>query len=145
MATCKPRGAERRGVHYCLSTATCQLPPVHRPLHQFRKAIVSILALTLAPVPGGHHSILTPPCPLPNKTPIPGPLIPYFFPVFFSLVSFRTFFTIFCSSIKNALTIRSRTQFPHRLPPYALRTDFWDLEIVAYSLGRRAGIYERKD
>ena len=65
----------------------------------------------------------------------------YFFPVFFSCVSLRTFFTIFCSSIRNARTIRSLTQFAHLEPPYALDTDFWVLDVVAYCLGLRAGTW----
>ena len=65
----------------------------------------------------------------------------YFFPPFFSCVSFNTFFTIFCSSIKNARTILSRTQLPHLDPPYALRTVFCACDVVAYSRGLRAGIY----
>ena len=63
----------------------------------------------------------------------------HFLPRFLSSVSFNTFFTIFCSSIKNARTIRSRTQLPHLEPPYARCTVFWGLLVVAYSLGRRAG------
>lgn len=60
---------------------------------------------------------------------------------FFSLAlcSFSTFLTIFCSSIRNARTMRSRTQLPHREPPYARWTVFLGLEIWAYSRGRRAG------
>lgn len=63
----------------------------------------------------------------------------YFLPDFLPSLSLRTFLTIFCSSIKNALTMRSRTQLPQREPPYARRTVFWALEVVAYSRGRRAG------
>jgi hypothetical protein len=61
---------------------------------------------------------------------------------FFSLVvcSLRTFLTIFCSSIRKARTILSRTQLPHLEPPYARWTVFLGLEIWAYSRGRRAGI-----
>lgn len=36
---------------------------------------------------------------------------------FFAWFSLSTFFTIFCSSIKNALTTRSFTQFAHLEPP----------------------------
>jgi hypothetical protein len=64
----------------------------------------------------------------------------YFLPPFFSCESFNTFFTIFCSSIKNARTILSRTQLLHREPPYARDTVFCGRETVAYSRGRRAGI-----
>ncbi len=63
---------------------------------------------------------------------------------FFCCVSLSTFFTIFCSSIRNALTIRSFTQFEHRDPPYARWTVFFGREIVAYSRGRRAGICNSK-
>lgn len=63
---------------------------------------------------------------------------------FFCCVSLSTFFTIFCSSIKNALTTRSFTQFEHRDPPYARWTVFFGREIVAYSRGRRAGICNSK-
>ena len=38
-------------------------------------------------------------------------------------------------------TYRDFTQSPHLEPPYALRTVFWRLEIVAYCRGRSAGIY----
>jgi hypothetical protein len=48
--------------------------------------------------------------------------------------------TIFCSSIKKARTILSRTQLLHREPPYARETVFCGRETVAYSRGRRAGI-----
>ena len=48
----------------------------------------------------------------------------YFLPLVLPSLSFNTFLTIFCSSIKNARTIRSRTQLPHREPPYARRTVF---------------------
>lgn len=65
----------------------------------------------------------------------------YFLPLFFSCVSFSTFLTIFCSSMRKARTIRSRTQLAHLEPPYARDTDFWVLDMVAYSLGRRAGSY----
>ena len=65
----------------------------------------------------------------------------YFLPLFFSWVSFSTFLTIFCSSIRKARTIRSRTQLAHLEPPYARDTDFWVLDTLAYCLGRRAGIY----
>lgn len=64
----------------------------------------------------------------------------YFLPVFFSCESFNTFLTIFCSSIKNARTILSRTQLLHREPPYARETVFFGRETVAYSRGRSAGI-----
>ena len=61
---------------------------------------------------------------------------------FFSLevCSLRTFLTIFCSSIRKARTILSRTQLPHLEPPYARCTVFLGLEIWEYSRGRRAGI-----
>lgn len=45
-----------------------------------------------------------------------------------------------CSSIKKALMTLSCTQFAHLEPPYARCTVFFGLEILAYSLGRRAGI-----
>lgn len=54
--------------------------------------------------------------------------------------SLTTFLTIFCSSIKNARTIRSLTQFAHREPPYARWTVLLGRETVAYSRGRRATI-----
>jgi hypothetical protein len=65
---------------------------------------------------------------------------------FFSawLCSFRTFLTIFCSSMRKARTMRSRTQLPHLEPPYARCTVFLGLEIWAYSRGRRAGIWNRR-
>ena len=63
----------------------------------------------------------------------------HFLPAVFVSVSFSTFFTIFCSSIRKARTILSRTQLLHLDPPYALETFFFDLEVVAYSRGRRAG------
>ena len=43
--------------------------------------------------------------------------------------------------MRKARTIRSRTQLAHLEPPYARDTDFWVLDVVAYCLGRRAGIY----
>jgi hypothetical protein len=49
--------------------------------------------------------------------------------------------TNFCSSMRNALTIRSLTQFAQREPPYARCTVFSFLARRAYSRGRRAGIY----
>jgi len=48
---------------------------------------------------------------------------------FFARFSLSTFFTIFCSSIKNALVILSFTQFEHLDPPYARWTVFLGLEI----------------
>lgn len=65
---------------------------------------------------------------------------------FFSawLCSFSTFLTIFCSSMRKARTMRSRTQLPHLEPPYARWTVFLGLEIWAYSWGRRAGTCEGK-
>jgi hypothetical protein len=61
----------------------------------------------------------------------------FFFSAWFC--SFRTFLTIFCSSMRKARTMRSRTQLPHLEPPYARWTVFLGLEIWAYSRGRRAG------
>ena len=55
------------------------------------------------------------------------------------LCSFSTFLTIFCSSMRKARTIRSRTQLAHLEPPYARWTVFLGLEIWEYSRGRRAG------
>jgi len=68
-------------------------------------------------------------------------IFPYFLDLLlsFSSLSLRTFFTIFCSSIKNARTTLSFTQLPHRDPPYARWTVFFGLEIWEYSRGRRAG------
>jgi hypothetical protein len=51
-----------------------------------------------------------------------------------------TFFTIFCSSIKKARTMRWRTHWPHREPPYARDTFFCRLLMRWYSDGRSAGI-----
>lgn len=48
--------------------------------------------------------------------------------------------TIFCSSMRKARTMRSRTQLPHLEPPYARWTVFLGFEICEYSRGRRAGI-----
>src|SRR5205823_767697 len=81
--------------------------------------------------------------PIPNPPPTLVPPLPrlYFFTPFFSCESFTTFLTIFCSSIKKARTILSRTQLPHREPPYAREMLFCGRETVAYSRGRRAGIY----
>ncbi len=62
---------------------------------------------------------------------------------FFAWDSLSTFFTIFCSSIRKARTMRSLTQLPHREPPYARCTDFVGRETCAYSWGRRAGICGR--
>jgi hypothetical protein len=45
---------------------------------------------------------------------------PTYFFLLPSACSFRTFFTIFCSSIRKARIIRCRTQFEHLDPPYAL-------------------------
>jgi hypothetical protein len=39
---------------------------------------------------------------------------------------------------------RSRTQLPHREPPYARQIVFWRLETWWYSFGRRAGICGRE-
>lgn len=41
---------------------------------------------------------------------------------------------------QKVLAHRCLTHSPQRDPPYALRTVFWRLEMVAYSRGRRAGI-----
>lgn len=60
---------------------------------------------------------------------------------FFCWDSLSTFFTIFCSSIKKARTMRSRTQLAHLDPPYARWTVFFGREIWEYSRGRSAGIY----
>lgn len=66
--------------------------------------------------------------------------------LFFSLwvCSLRTFLTIFCSSIRNARTILSLTQLAHLEPPYARWTVFFGRDVVAYSLGRRAGSYRTR-
>ena len=74
--------------------------------------------------------------------PLPHKLLIYFFPppLCFPSVSLSTFFTIFCSSIKNALTIRSLTQLLHLDPPYARCTVLLGRLVVAYSRGRSAGI-----
>ena len=86
--------------------------------------------------------------------------LPIYFPGF--CCDLITLFTIFASSTKNArkilqttsewfrcqdtaeeptrITHRDFTQSPHLEPPYARRTVFWRLEMVAYCRGRRAGI-----
>jgi hypothetical protein len=56
------------------------------------------------------------------------------------LCSLSTFLTIFCSSMRKARTILSRTQLAHREPPYARWTVFVGFDTWAYSRGRRAGI-----
>ena len=63
---------------------------------------------------------------------------------FFACDSLSTFLTIFCSSIRNARTMRSLTQLPHREPPYARCTDLVGRETCEYSWGRRAGIWLRQ-
>ena len=63
---------------------------------------------------------------------------------FFCWDSLSTFFTTFCSSIKNARTTLSFTQFEHLEPPYARWTVFLGLEMLAYSRGRRAGICPKR-
>lgn len=45
-------------------------------------------------------------------------------------------FTIFCSSIKNARTMRSRTHWWHNTPPYVRATVFWRFDMRERSLGR---------
>lgn len=65
---------------------------------------------------------------------------PIYLLCFFS-ASRITFFTIFCSSIRKARTTRSLVQLAQRLPPYERETVFLGRETVAYSRGRRAGIY----
>lgn len=72
-----------------------------------------------------------------NQQKLPWGCVYFFFSLW--VCSFRTFLTIFCSSIRKALTMRSRTQLPHLEPPYARWTVFFGLEIWAYSRGRRAG------
>ncbi len=92
------------------------------------------------PEPKAIHQLLqTQPQPPPTLVP-PLPRL-YFLAPFFSCESFTTFLTIFCSSIKKARTILSRTQLLHREPPYAREMVFCGRETVAYSRGRRAGIY----
>jgi len=65
-------------------------------------------------------------------------------PCFFCSFScvFITFDTIFCSSIKNARTIRLRTQLAHREPPYARVTVFKRFVMRVFSRGR-AGVMPR--
>ena len=62
----------------------------------------------------------------------------------FAWFSLSTFFTIFCSSIRNALTTLSLTQFEHLDPPYARWTVFLGLEICEYSRGRSAGTWRMR-
>lgn len=61
----------------------------------------------------------------------------------FAFCSLSTFFTIFCSSTRNARTMRSRTTECARWPPYARRTVLARLGATprAFSLGRVAGIW----
>ena len=50
--------------------------------------------------------------------------------------------TIFCSSTKNARTIRFRTHLAQREPPYALETVRCVLLNVLYTFGRKCAIYQ---
>ena len=53
----------------------------------------------------------------------------------------RAFFTIFCSSTRNARTMRSRTAPPLSTPPYARCTVFllFGIRLLLYCVGRRCG------
>ena len=49
---------------------------------------------------------------------------------------FSTFFTIFCSSMRNARTTRDLTQLAQREPPYARATVRWRLATFLKAIGR---------
>lgn len=61
----------------------------------------------------------------------------------FPCCNLSTFFTIFCSSTRNARMMRSRTTLCDRVPPYARLTVlfFLDKRLLLYSVGLRWGIY----
>lgn len=82
----------------------------------------------LRPFCSPSHSLKTPPQKTIKEPSLTQASTIYFF---FSLwlCSFSTFLTIFCSSIRKARTILSRTQLPHLEPPYARWTVFLGLEI----------------
>jgi len=60
----------------------------------------------------------------------------------YSAFFLSTFFTIFCSSMRKARMIRSRTAFPHRVPPYARLTVFcrFEMDIIFSGLNRGSPI-----
>lgn len=60
--------------------------------------------------------------------------------LFIAACAFNTFATIFCSSIRNARTIRSRTHLWQRDPPYVLDTVFRRFDILLRSSGREGVI-----